>query len=80
VAAQRGTDLVARTYLAEAVRVFGDAHMIALGGAAKRRLAELTGGESGDSLMAEADAALLAAGVAQPEKMTRAFANGFGSA
>jgi eukaryotic-like serine/threonine-protein kinase len=80
VAAQRGTDLVARTYLAEAVRVFGDAHMIALGGAAKRRLAELTVGESGDSLMAEADAALLAAGVAEPEHMTRAFANGFGSA
>jgi hypothetical protein len=31
-------------------------------------------------IIAEADAALLAAGVAQPEKMTRAFANGFGSA
>jgi hypothetical protein len=30
--------------------------------------------------MAEADAALLAAGVAEPEHMTRAFANGFGSA
>jgi hypothetical protein len=80
VAAQSGTDHVARSYLAEAVSVFEDTHMIVLGGAAKRRLAELTGGESGASLMAEADAALLAAGVVQPEQMTRAFANGFGSA
>jgi eukaryotic-like serine/threonine-protein kinase len=77
-AAQRGAYQVARTYLAEAVRVFDDARMIALGGAAKRRLAELTGGESGDTMIAEADAALLAAGVGDPERMTRAFANGFG--
>jgi eukaryotic-like serine/threonine-protein kinase len=77
-AAQRGAHDVARTYLAEAVRVFDDARMIALGGAAKRRLAELTGGESGDTMIAEADAALLAAGVGDPERMTRAFANGFG--
>lgn len=79
-ASQRGADEGARAYLAEAVRVFDDTRMIALGGAAKRRLAELIGGESGDTMMAEADAALLAAGVAEPERMTRAFANGFGRA
>ncbi|MDE3053301.1 MAG: protein kinase [Gemmatimonadota bacterium] len=77
VAAARGSKEAARAHLAEATTVFDATGMIALGGAAKRRLAQLSGGERGGALLAEADRAMLAAGIAEPERMTQAFANGF---
>lgn len=51
--------------------------MSMIAAAARRRLGELAGGETGHALVERADAAMRAEGVADPARLTNVFVNGF---
>ena len=73
-----GDQDASRRLLAEAVRNFERAEMNLFAAAARRRLGELTGGDEGRALVAEADTWLRGQLVKVPEKMVEVLMPGFG--
>jgi serine/threonine protein kinase/tetratricopeptide (TPR) repeat protein len=76
-ASLRGDKGKAIALLEKAVADFDASDMAMLAAAARRRLGELTGGESGRSLIQESERAMRAEGVHDPGRLTDIFANGF---
>lgn len=77
VARARGEKETARALVAEAVAHFEGFNMALYAAAARRRLGELTGGEEGRALVAEANAWMARQQVRNPARMTAAYAPGF---
>ena len=73
-ASLRGERDVAMRFLSEAVQEFEAAEMAMMAATARRCLGVLSGNVS---LIQEADRAMIAEGVAEPERFTRVFMNGF---
>ncbi len=77
VAAVRG-DSRAVDLLAEAAACFEAVDMRLCAAAARRRRGELSGGDEGSSLIADADAWMAGQGIRNPARMTDLYAPGFG--
>jgi hypothetical protein len=77
LAARMSRDEEAVAELAYATEVCDAFDLAAIGGAARRRQGELIGGDSGRSIVAQADRRMQEVGIVNPERMTRAFTNGF---
>jgi tetratricopeptide (TPR) repeat protein len=77
VAHKRGEAVKVITLLAEAIQSFDDADMRLHAAAARRCLGQITGGEKGQRLIAEADAWMAGQRIKNPEAMTRMLATGF---
>ena len=65
--------------LEKAVADLDLADMAMIAAAARHRLGELTGGETGQALIEQSELAMRAEGVVDPARMTAMFANGFSS-
>ena len=77
VAHQRGEAVKEITLLTEAIKSSDDADMRLHAAAARRCLGQVTGGEQGQRLIAEADAWMMEQKIKNPEAMTRMLATGF---
>lgn len=77
IEARRGNPAASIALLRQALAVFDDLQMVAFAGVTRRRLAQMLGGDSGATLLAEADASMREVGILNPERMTCALANGF---
>ena len=78
-AATRGGAGNAIALLEKAVADLDLADMAMIAAAARHRLGELTGGETGQALIEQSELAMRAEGVVDPARMTAMFANGFSS-
>jgi tetratricopeptide (TPR) repeat protein len=78
-ASRRADTRTAIALLDQSVTGFAAADMAMLAAAARRRLGELTGGESGRRLIEESESAMKAEGVVDPVRFTATLANGFAS-
>jgi tetratricopeptide (TPR) repeat protein len=76
-AARRGDRENAMALLGKAADEFDAADMAMMAAAARRRLGELTGGESGRALVEQSELAMKSEEVRDPARLTAMFANGF---
>jgi serine/threonine protein kinase/tetratricopeptide (TPR) repeat protein len=77
VAHQRGEAVKTVTLLAETIKSSDDADMRLHAAAARRCLGQITGGQKGQRLIAEADAWMVEQKIKNPEAMARMLATGF---
>jgi serine/threonine protein kinase/tetratricopeptide (TPR) repeat protein len=80
IAALRGDHGQAVGCLRASIRAFEALDMLAVAAMARRRLGELTGGEEGTNLLAEADAFFQRVDVVSPAQWARLHLNGFSKA